>query len=164
MYPWRGDTPVGKKREHTRWYGWQTLSVDGASLAVLIGGASADAGAIAGIGALGAVAGAPVVHVIHDRPGAAVGSLGLRLALPIIGAAVGAGAANCSKDHEMFCGLGEVAVGFMIGATAAVVIDASVLAHETVVDEEPVPSWTLRVSPVVDPNRRMGAITASGVF
>jgi hypothetical protein len=159
-----GDAPCDDKPEQSHWYGWQTLAVDGTSLALIFAGAGARADVVAGIGGFGAVLGAPVVHFVHDRVGAGFGSLGLRVALPLAGAAIGASAANCDGHHEMFCGIGEAGVGFIVGAAAAIVIDAAVLARETVVDEGPVPMRTLRLTPIVDPNRRLGAVAVSGAF
>src|SRR5215467_11328850 len=71
------------EERETRWYGWQTLLVDGAAIG--LGVATRNAGVFLGAYALGA----PIVHVAHERFGEAAGSLGLRVVMPL--AAGGAG-------------------------------------------------------------------------
>src|SRR3954469_29359 len=74
------------------WYGWQTLATDGAGLALIVtGGApqyrgpAAVTAASIGVGAL--FLGGPLVHVAHGRWGTGVLDFGLRLTLPLVGAA-----------------------------------------------------------------------------
>src|SRR5512135_2030900 len=55
------------------WYGWQTLLTDGAAFFFAFGSASTGSTAVAAYGL-----GGPLVHLIHDRPEAALASVGLR--------------------------------------------------------------------------------------
>ena len=85
------------------WCGWQGLAVDGAaaalgltSLALLRGDVPQGyeererlAGAIALGAAVAYGVGSPAVHWLHERPWQALGSLGLRVGLPVLGGAVG---------------------------------------------------------------------------
>jgi hypothetical protein len=132
------------------WYGWQTLSLDGL---LLIGGVatlqlSASrpdlAETLFWVPVVGFAVGGPTFHLIHREPWRALGSLGLRIGLPVLGGAVGAGLiANCSQtagDHGN-CGLGELIVGVAAGVVAASLIDGLALAHES-----PTSSPHLRIS------------------
>jgi hypothetical protein len=98
------------------------------------GSAAAESEGLA-FGSLGAyVIGPPIVHVMHGRPLRGLGSLGLRVGLPILGAFAAVGLAQpCGGD---FGCIGEAALGTAIGFTGAIAIDAAVLAYE----ERPTPS------------------------
>src|SRR6478735_4470083 len=97
--------PVGPQEsepsaQHKRyWYGWQTLASDAASALLLFGAfpaagrgglfssnTPAVANAMAVLGVAGYAASAPTLHFIHERPLAAMGSVGLRLTLPAVAA------------------------------------------------------------------------------
>jgi hypothetical protein len=109
------------------WYGWQVLAADAGGLLATVGCVSisgADACLIPFLIA------APSVHLAHSRPMSALASVGLRVALPIVGAAIAVQAANCSED-EWLCGLSEMGVGVMIGTVAASVLDLALLSTET---------------------------------
>lgn len=57
-----------------RWYGWQTLTADALGIALMVTGDNSDrftAGAVTYLIA------SPLVHAVHGRAGAALGSLGL---------------------------------------------------------------------------------------
>jgi len=78
-------------RTHKHWYGWQTLLVDlGSVLTIPLGG----------VGLAGYALGAPIVHLAHGQVGRGVGSLGLRLALPLVGGAVGCRVSG-SDQHDI---------------------------------------------------------------
>jgi hypothetical protein len=127
----------------THWYGWQTLLTDAGSFGAAL--LTQNAYALAAVYVLGA----PVVHAAHGRAGAAVGSLALRVALPIAGIYLGAAAANCSAQfhHEDDqCGLTESVIGFGLGMLAASVIDATALSWETVEKKTPTPSFSIAPS------------------
>jgi hypothetical protein len=128
------DTPPSRLQE--RWYGWQTLTTDGASVVLLLAAAAtADSGRATGaLGALslgGYLLGGPVVHLVHDNPGRALGSFALRGGLPIVLGAVGVQLEDC-EDGEFFCGVGGAVIGGLLGIVGAIVIDASVLARDEV--------------------------------
>src|SRR6185503_13846208 len=89
-----GSTPEGsdaastKPAQPRRWYGWQTLLVDGASLAVLTGAGlslnesndywSSNAAVYPGLA--GYILGPPIVHAAHDHWEKAGASFGVRAA------------------------------------------------------------------------------------
>jgi hypothetical protein len=120
--------PVRETEEH--WYGWQVLAADAAGIlgtAACVSFSNADACIIPYFIA------APTVHLPHGRPLNALASVGARLAFPIAGAIVGAQFANCPEQRgELdFCGLGEIAVGLLVGTVVASVFDMAVLSTET---------------------------------
>jgi hypothetical protein len=118
-------------------YGWQIAAVDGASVALAIAMAAAEYDDVAGQVFIGTWSlGAPAVHVAHGNPGRAVVSLGLHVGLPRAGAAIGAASATCTEG-EWFCGLGEAAVGFLLGGITATAVDAGLLAVERRTIERP---------------------------
>lgn len=110
----------------TRWYGWQTLLADASTPLLAFAAPEAMLG--------GYLLGAPIVHAAHERWGAAVLSLGLRVGLPLAGAALGSAGANCPhKEYDSsWCGFAEVLFGASLGIVAAIAIDAAALSYETV--------------------------------
>jgi hypothetical protein len=107
------------------------LSLPGTSHQVTTAG-----GVIATLGACTYVFGAPLIHRAHRHPGAAWGSFGLRLGLPIAGLALGIvadGGASGSHDAGLL-------FGPLLGAIAATAIDVGTLAY----DAPPEDAATLR--------------------
>jgi hypothetical protein len=157
------EAPPDKTRQRTHWYGGQTLAVDGASVGLLLVAAGTDAPVVAGIAAFGYALGPPIVHFTHGRVAAGFGSLALRVGLPLLGGSLGASAATCHAE-EIYCGLAEAGVGILIGISAAITIDAAVLARETVTVEEPAPMSALRLVPVFEPHRGTAGLGVAGSF
>lgn len=113
----------------TTWYGWQTLAADGLSLLM----AGAEQGGVA-VGTYVLVA--PVIHAAHGAPGKGLGSLALRVLLPI-SFAMGGMEVSCSihwgNDPEGDeCYPVGLVVGALVGAGAASAIDATLLARQTI--------------------------------
>jgi hypothetical protein len=123
-------------REVTNWYGWQTLTTDGAAFTLAVAVAAVNEGGkpVVGVTALATyLAGGPIVHAAHGNWGRAFGSLGLRLGAPIAGAFLGAALEDCRGGD--FCGFSGAAVGLVVGMGTAIVLDAAVLAREKVIEE-----------------------------
>lgn len=98
---------------------------------------------IAGVGIAGYLVSAPVVHVLHRRPGAAMMSGLLRLGLPLGGYMLGAafGSSSCTgRCGGSFLSPAEVwgAIGAAVGVITAPIIDAAVLPTSTRFDRPPV--------------------------
>jgi len=107
--------------------------------------------------------GAPVIHLVHHRPGRAAASLALRVGLPILGAMIGAKTYHSScSPHDVECDdvgpeVNEV-LGVLGGALAASVIDTAFLAKG---DEAPArPAW----SPTVAAGRQGFSVGLAGSF
>ena len=114
----------------TKHYGMQILVVDAAVVASALAIESGE------IFVGGYLLSGPIVHVANGNGGKVIGSLLLRTGLPIGGAMLGAAAANCDgSEDEFLCGVGEAAIGLLAGMVAATVIDATVLAKKTSVEE-----------------------------
>jgi hypothetical protein len=115
------------------WYGWQTLLVDAGSLAL----------APLGVGIVTYALGPPVVHAAHGRAGAMLGSLLLRVGLPIVLAVGGAelgSATSIPNPNANTIAPGPVEgglAGLVLGVVGAVAIDASVFAWEPGRGREP---------------------------
>ena len=132
--------PLPFEEAPSRWYGWQTLAADGASLALSLGaigvagagGSDSDTPSEALVwGSLGTyVLGAPVVHWVHQNTGRGFASLGLRVGGPVVLGLIGAEAEGCSHQGGDFCGLVGALIGTSVGIVAAVTIDAAVFAYD----------------------------------
>jgi hypothetical protein len=112
----------------TRWYGYQLLLADALSVGLIYAGAGSDTGALATAGVGGMFLGAPIVHAVQGEPGRAFGSLGLRLAMPLAGAAIAMWAYDRSnRDRESCDCMGGALAGMggmVLGLGAAMLTDA----------------------------------------
>jgi hypothetical protein len=73
------------------------------------------------LGAVGYLAAPPVIHVVHGQGIRALASVGMRVGLPLLGAAVAIeGSDTCSKSDEEvgFCPVGWAVLGIVIGLAA----------------------------------------------
>lgn len=124
-------------RSRRRWYGWQTLIADGATLATLLGAAAAGSAGKQGdalaaplsvLGVAGYEFAPGIVHFAHKNPGRGFASFGMRIGLPLAGGFIGASAA--SGCDGFLCEAGGAAIGVLVGVGAAIAIDAAVFAYE----------------------------------
>ena len=80
--------------------------------------------------------GGPAIHWAHGHGRKGLGSLGLRVGLPLGGLIAGAllGSVACGSSDSEFvpCPVAIGALGFLGGAVAAPVVDAAVVAREPV--------------------------------
>jgi hypothetical protein len=118
---------VDPPRRQREWYGWQTLLADTASFAVFFTAAHHDStGAVdLGMGTFALVP--PVIHLAHENAGGAGLSVALRLGLPLAGGLIGNAAANPKDDWQPLI---DIYLGALLGAVAASIVDASVLAYD----------------------------------
>jgi hypothetical protein len=136
-------------------YRWQIGVADASSLALLF--TVTDRGALAG--GLLYLLGGPIIHAVHGEPGRAVGSLGLRVALPVAGAFVGGALwwnsqdARCKNGDPDYCSDDEFNVGALyglgLGFLGAMVIDTAVLARPVPLRKDAGATWApqLAVAP-----------------
>jgi hypothetical protein len=91
------------KETGTRWYGWQVILANGASLTAAAIGWQQQNYALAGVGLGGQVLGGPIVHAVHGRWGATFLSLAINTIVPAGGLGVGAAVAatNVSQDVQV---------------------------------------------------------------
>lgn len=117
-----------------RWYGWQTLTADGVAGALFLGAVADDHNtALFGFSGLTFAVGGPAIHVAHGRWGVALGSFGMRLLGPFVGAVIGAQAdvktsvdGGPSNDTHGKWG----PVGGAIGGLLVSVIDGAFIAYD----------------------------------
>ena len=132
-----------------KWYGWQIVLADVATAACF-------AGLQQGICIVPYVASGPAIHLAHGHTGRFGASLGLRFGLPGVGGAIGYLLADCPPKTGGwdFCGLGNVAIGTLVGMGIAAGIDAAIAF--TRVDPNASPEPRARPTPVIEPQLSFG--------
>lgn len=122
-----------------RWYGYQTLALDGVAFGFFvaglstIGGSGRDsaAGPLLGLSAGAYFLGAPAVHLAHSNWTGVSLSAASRVLLPLLGGALGAAGDHCdAHDDADLCGVAGPALGVLLGISAAIALDAAVFARE----------------------------------
>ncbi len=168
-----GPAPATAEREReSYWYGWQTLTADGMSIATMIAGGAAGSPTLGYIGLGGYFVAAPVVHGVQGRVGVAFGSFGLRVGAPALGAVIGYAAAGPCRDQGQFLGClfhgwAEAAVGGLVGAGAAIALDAALLANGTRLAAPPRETGMPKVTslaPSFDPRTGAAGMGVGGTF
>jgi hypothetical protein len=153
------------------------LGVDVAAVSMLVGaaylsqdGTSAAPLALAGFGAY--AFGGPVVHLVHEQPSRALGSLGLRLGLPLAGLLTGAALIpTCPSGDAGVCTASMLGIGILLaggGALAAMIIDDTVLGYAPKASPEyqsrRESSFLLAVAPLLEPRRKTSGLSLVGAF
>lgn len=124
-------------RPEGAWYGWQTLAVDGSSMALILAGLTVTLATNSGaafatsltLGGLGLVLGAPIVHWVHGYTAKGFISLfGLRLGLAAGGYVVGGLALLPVLGLWAIAITGPILAG--IGFLTGMIVDAAVFARE----------------------------------
>jgi hypothetical protein len=155
-----------------RWYGWQTLSLDGAALGLGLAGArlgqehEALGITLGGGGFMTYALGGPAIHWAHERRIAAGASLAVRIGLPLLssGLLVAADAGRCTAsgepEHEGYCRhRNEAAViAAVLSGVAASAFDAAVLGWEPRHE----PTARLEVAPLLAWDGRSGGLAGLG--
>lgn len=156
-------TPSTKEpRPRTHWYGWQILLTDATAGALFAGShalrAPVPAWTLFSLSIGTYALGGPIIHLAHGQTARAVGSLGLRVALP---AALGllvhpfGGCDGVSK-----CERKRASIAVVAGLVSALVIDATFLAWEP--RERPAPRAF--VLPSLDLGTDGGQVGLTGSF
>lgn len=122
--PGAASPPAAEPEVEYEHYGWQIVIADAATTVLFVNGQGKP-----GL-ALYALAG-PMIHGAHEQAGRAMGSLALRLGLPVLSAWTwGWYAHSGCAPHDDDCETdGAVAIGLVLGFATAMVLDATVLAH-----------------------------------
>lgn len=164
------------RRGSERWYGWQTLALDGALLTAsslyVFAGNGGRAGwwfPISGI-ALYALGG-PAIHVARNRPLRGLESLGLRVGIPLAAAGLAVAWVGCDERGPMEseisfndqnpCTGRNIAAGLaaFVGGLAAVIVDSAAIAREPLPQKASTAAWpTVVVVPWLDRQVKGAAI------
>jgi hypothetical protein len=126
--------PPREKPKLERSYRHQVLISDAASALGIVGGMQFKSSVPYGLGLAGYGLAAPIIHVVNGRPLRGLASLGLRLALPILGGFAGEKYLRdeCPPDSG-FCNDALPTEGFFrglaVGAIVAAAVDAVVIAR-----------------------------------
>lgn len=150
--------PVKKEADwHTEkvWYGYQTLTADAISVALVVAGGASQSGGLAGAGYGAFVLGTPIVHMVHGNVGPGFGSFALRLLAPWLGFGIGAivGLIVGGSSGQGFDKVGNGASGAVYGAIAGftitcagiIAIDAAALAYTKERVDGPPPKSSYRM-------------------
>jgi hypothetical protein len=126
---------------NTRWYGWQTLILDGMSFATFAVSEATQTDGGVSLALLSYLIGPAIVHAGHQQWGASGASVALRLVLPLAGLISGMMATPaCSGSNP--CGAGvqpgdsnpdggrNALLGVGLGTLAASLLDGFVLARQ----------------------------------
>jgi hypothetical protein len=159
------DAPASEQK-YVAWYGYQTLLVDAAAGAMIFKGR----GPIPALGGVAYVLGPIVVHASNRQSGGVVvADVALRLALPVVGALVGAPVAadnaSCTgNDSPPLCkpayAIGGAIIGGISGMVLASAIDATLLAR---VERERKPP-RVSITPAVSGGNHSRAVGVVGTF
>jgi hypothetical protein len=143
-----------------RWYGWQLLVSDAATVGLLAFSLQGQANPLGAI-AFGVYTLAPLgVHVAHHNPGRALLSVGLRIALPVALATSLLRGADC-QPSDFYCGAGELLLGLTGGALAASIVDQLVSFER---NEIASPKHGLSLAPTLQPRRDGATLGLIGSF
>ena len=144
--------PAAKEAPRTRtvFYGLQIFFADAVLTALALGSQRAEP-------AIGLLLTGAVIHGVHGRADAAVGSLLLRTTVPLLGLMVGF--ESCDErpvDDELGC-LDNGMIGFGLGLALTVGVDYFLLARKTVTDKA-------RVTPAVTMSPTAGSAGVQVAF
>jgi hypothetical protein len=164
-----GDEPQ-RNRSRRRWYGWQTLLVDGGAFILFVGAVNNQNSELGLVGFGGYLLGAPIVHWAHGHGGKGLASFAIRggsTFLAVLGAAACVDNMFGGDDGPSSCPLMWLGLAGML---AAIPIDAAVLAREKVpLDEASGPRrrrtmMPFHLSPIMDARRGFGGLVVSSSF
>ncbi len=147
----QGAPPPQDLRE-ARWYGWQVMLADAASVGLIYAGAKRDDGTLMALGVAGALTLPPLIHLAHGGEGDAVKSFAVRAAPFGLSLAIFAAIHPDCGD-----GCGELIIPFagIVLSGVGAIVDWAFLSTETVT-----PRLSLRPTvPMGDPAARGFALS-----
>jgi hypothetical protein len=125
---------VAPPATQSEWYGWQPLLADGAFVGTLILVSHTNGKippALDYVLPIEYLVASPIIHFAHERPGTAVGSLLLRLGVPVAGGFLGYASCSNHDDGGVAGAVGALA-GVGLGMIGAMIIDDAALARHDV--------------------------------
>jgi hypothetical protein len=154
-------TSVAESERH--WYGGPILIADAAAFTLVVGSqlARLHTKVPIGFGLATFVLAPPVAHTLHGHWGRGLGSLGLRLGLPVLGGlALAGGIGTCHQDDDSCYAEGAL-LGALVGMGVAASVDQLTAfdRHETSAKPR-----ALIVVPTLAVGRAGGSIGLAGLF
>jgi hypothetical protein len=147
--------------EETRWYGWQLLVSDAASISVGVASASLRGGdEMIPLGVMGYLVAPIVIHATHGQGLRALASVGLRGGLPLVTALAAAiGASGCGSQRYDDCQMSWGIAGLVTGIVTGIAVDAALA-------REPVPRELggLHIGPQLFVSERGTSVGLTGSF
>jgi len=129
-----------------RWYGWQTLTADGAAVLLVAVSGMTGAPALVGVAFAGFALVPPAIHVVHHNVGQGFLDLGARAILPIVAAKLAHRRDVCKPGGDRDdCDLGVVGAAALTGLFISLADAAT--AYEELPYGAQVSSWTPTLVP-----------------
>jgi hypothetical protein len=161
------EQPLPPAEEGTASYRHLTLGLDVATVGLFALGVKQEDGGLIELSLATYVLGAPIVHLAKGRSGRALASVGMRLALPIVGGFLGqALRTTCVSSDPYYdeCDeegpSGEAAIGALVGIATAMIVDSAYLAGGDPPTPKPQPTW----SPTIGASQGGFSLGAAGSF
>lgn len=155
--------------EETTTYRDQILVASGIGLAAFLGGMAAEkpgggdtdaSETLMGVGFLTVTFAPPAIHLAHGEIARGFGSVGLRWGLGMLGAVVAVSIHECDSTNDWFCELDAIGPGFLVGLSAASLIDAFGMSEQKRWRPRTERTWT----PVVAASSQGGQLGLAGTF
>jgi hypothetical protein len=175
-----GGPPPSKAPEEPEYddYRLSLLGSDLTAISLVVVGALVydDNDAIGNFALLGGFAtyalGGPIIHLVHEQPGRALGSLALRVGLPGAGVLIIAGlASSCQSGGDGGCEAGAVLVGgtlFLGGFVTAMIVDDGFLGKvpksRAKNETRDASSFQAGLAPLIDPKKKSVGLSLVGAF
>jgi hypothetical protein len=151
------------EEQETDRYAESLVPMDVVAVTMVAGGAQLENEQMAGVGVLLYAASAPAVHLAKGNGAGALKSAGTRLALPLVGAAIGMGVLydelkeDCDDCHLHFPDLRPAAIGAGVGMAVAIALDYTLFAKRRVAAEP-------RIAPTATASGRGFTVGVAGTW
>jgi hypothetical protein len=159
-----------------RWYGWQTLTTDAASITLIAAGVSSHSDMVVFTGIAGLAVAPGVIHLAHGNYAYSGASVAMRAAGVPLAAGAGylIGHSACSpasNDKDVPCEAITANVGLLGAAVFAIVLDSAILGYDSGSKDEDSAktqarrdSAALHVMPSLSFSHERSMLTLSGDF
>jgi hypothetical protein len=169
---WRSQPKTGEVEYDD--YRLSLVAVDASAVTLIVSGAilgvPPTVSTVFFFGGVGTYAlGGPIVHLVHEQNGRALGSFALRVGLPAVGIGAFAGlGVSCGEGGELGACLGAVLLGGVLtvgGVLAAMIVDDAVLGKAPKARKAPsARTFSTGVAPLFDPKEKRVGLSLVGAF
>src|SRR3954466_148532 len=112
-----------------RWYGWQIIVTEAASVVAVPVAAGIDSPGLAIVGISGAILSPAIVHMAHGNPGRGAASVGIHLGMGLAGLLLGTVIVPDNHNDDVM-NLAGPALGLFVSQVVATTIDVASFAYE----------------------------------